>query len=137
MKNSNECGYTLIMSTEIIGLSHLEREIIANVVRYNIRDFDYDMMQLETEAGQDLAGVSDRTAITILIAKLTAILRLANSMDKTHKSKLIDCRMAVREGQLVITTGDLALESASFEQKAAFFEEIFGIRPVLKQKRRV
>ena len=60
------------MSTEIIGLSHLEREIIANVVRYNIRDFDYDMMQLETEAGQDLAGVSDRTAITILIAKLTA-----------------------------------------------------------------
>jgi len=98
------------------------------------------MMQLETEAGQDLAGVSDRTAITILIAKLTAILRLANSMDKTHKSKLIDCRMAVREGQLVITTGykgDLALESASFEQKAAFFEEIFGIRPVLKQKRRV
>ena len=42
MKNSNECGYTLIMSTEIIGLSHLEREIIANVVRYNIRDFDYD-----------------------------------------------------------------------------------------------
>jgi len=48
--------------------------------------------------------------------------------------------MAVREGQLVITTGykgDLALESASFEQKAAFFEEIFGIRPVLKQKRRV
>ena len=112
----------------------------ATVVRYNIRDFDYDMMQLETEAGQDLAGVSDRTAITILIAKLTAILRLANSMDKTHKSKLIDCRMAVREGQLVITTGykgDLALESASFEQKAAFFEEIFGIRPVLKQKRRV
>ena len=55
MKNSNECGYALIMSTEIIGLSHLEREIIANVVRYNIRDFDYDMMQLETEAGQDLA----------------------------------------------------------------------------------
>ena len=140
MKEANECGYPLIMSTEIIGLSHLEREIIANVVRYNIRDFDYDMMQLETEAGQDLAGVSDRTAITILIAKLTAILRLANSMDKTHKSKLIDCRMAVREGQLVITTGykgDLALESASFEQKAAFFEEIFGIRPVLKQKRRV
>ena len=76
----------------------------------------------------------------LLIAKLTAILRLANSMDKTHKAKLIDSRMAVRDGRLVITTGyqgDLALESASFEQKAAFFEEIFGIRPVLKQKRRV
>ena len=51
-------------------------------------------------------------------------------MDKTHKSKLADCRMAIREGELVITTGytgDLALERASFEQKADFFEEIFHI----------
>ena len=127
------------MSTEIIGLSHLEREIIANVVRYNIRDFDYDTIQLETQIGEDGSGNLNRSSITILIAKLTAILRLANSMDKTHKSKLADCRMAIREGELVITTGytgDLALERASFEQKADFFEEIFGIRPVLKQKRR-
>ena len=34
-------------------------------------------------------------------------------------------------------SGDITLEAVSFEQKAAFFEEIFGIRPVLKQKRRV
>ena len=33
-------------------------------------------------------------------------------------------------------TNWVALERASFEQKADFFEEIFGIRPVLKQKRR-
>lgn len=139
IRNSNESSYNLIMSTEIIGLSHLEREIIANVVRYNIRDFDYDTIQLETQIGEDGSGNLNRSSITILIAKLTAILRLANSMDKTHKSKLADCRMAIREGELVITTGytgDLALERASFEQKADFFEEIFGIRPVLKQKRR-
>ena len=35
MKNSGESSYNIIMSTEIIGLSHMEREIIANVVRYN------------------------------------------------------------------------------------------------------
>ena len=75
------------MSTEIIGLSHLEREIIANAVRYNIRDFDYDTIQLETQIGEDGSGNLNRSAITILIAKLTAILRLANSMDKTHKSE--------------------------------------------------
>ena len=38
-----ECAYNIIMSTEIISISHLEREIIANVVRYNIRDFDYNI----------------------------------------------------------------------------------------------
>ena len=48
-----QCSYNIIMSTEIIGLSHLEREIIANVVRYNIRDFDYDKVQLETQVHQE------------------------------------------------------------------------------------
>ena len=140
IRNSNECSYNIIMSTEIIGLSHLEREIIANVVRYNIRDFDYNRVELETQVHQGWDYGMSRNEITILIAKLTAILRLANSMDRSHRGKLTDCRMAVRDGELVITTGykgDLALERSSFEQKADFFEEIFGIRPVLKQKRSV
>ena len=47
VRNANECAYNIIMSTEIIGLSHLEREIVANVVRYNIRDFDYNMVRME------------------------------------------------------------------------------------------
>ena len=74
------------------------------------------------------------------LGELTAILRLANSMDRSHRGKLADCRMAVRDNELIITTGyqgNMALETASFEQKADFFEEIFGVRPVLKQKRRV
>ena len=29
-----ECAYNIIMTTEIIGLSHAERRIIANVVKY-------------------------------------------------------------------------------------------------------
>ena len=140
IRNANECSYNIIMSTEIIGLSHLEREIIANVVRYNIRDFEYDKVQLETQIHQEDNYGMNRNAITILIAKLTAILRLANSMDRSHREKLTDFRMAVRDSELIITTGyqgDISLESSSFEQKADFFEEIFGIRPVLKQKRRV
>lgn len=140
IKNSNECSYNIIMSTEIIGLSHLEREIIANVVRYNIRDFDYGKVQLETEDLQENLSAHSRSSITILIAKLTAILRLANSMDRSHRGKLTDCRMTVRDNELVVSTGypeDMALEASSFDQKADFFEEIFGVRPVLKQKRRV
>ena len=139
MRNSNECAYNIIMSTEIIGLSHLEREIIANVVRYNVRDFDYDRVQLAADFhpyGEPQVSQND---ITIRIAKLTAILRLANSMDRGHSGKLADCRMSVRDGELVVITGykgDISLEAQSFAQKADFFEEIFGIRPILKQKRR-
>lgn len=38
--------------------------------------------------------------------------------------------MTVKDQNLIITTdylGDITLEAVSFEQKAAFFEEIFGI----------
>lgn len=138
MRDSNECAYNIIMSTEIIGLSHMEREIIANVVRYNIRDFDYDRVRLETNFSQDNQADAQGD-ITLRIAKLTAILRLANSMDRSHRAKLADCRMSIRDDELVITTGyrgDISLEAASFDQKADFFQEIYGIRPVLKQKRR-
>lgn len=46
----------------------------------------------------------------------------------------------MKNGKLIVSTeypGDITLEAMSFEQKAEFFEEIFGIRPVLKQKRSV
>ena len=84
--NINFAGYLLgidaVSYTHL--LSHLEREIIANVVRYNIRDFDYDKVQLETQVHQEEDIGMSRNAITILIAKLTAILRLANSMDRSR-----------------------------------------------------
>ena len=41
MQNLSECGYNIIMSTEIIGLTGREREIVANVVRFNHSTFAY------------------------------------------------------------------------------------------------
>lgn len=134
-----DSSYQIIMATEIIGISHLEREIIANVVRYNIQEYAYNDVTLGSDLSQYRGVHASRREITILIAKLTAILRLANSMDRSHKQKLSDCKMAVKEGRLVVTTGyigSIVLEQSAFEQKADFFEEIFGIRPILKQKRR-
>ena len=139
MKNSNECAYNIIMSTEIIGLSHLEREIVANVVRYNIRDFEYDKVHLELGAFQSGLTDGDVKKVTVLIGKLTSILRLANAMDRSHKQKLAGCRITLKDRKLMITTGyegDITLERVSFEQKADFFEEIYGIRPILRQKRK-
>lgn len=66
------------------------------------------------------------------------MLRLANSLDRTHLQKFADCRMAVKDGTLTVTCtypGDITLERAAFNEKGDFFEEIFGLRPVIKQKR--
>ena len=140
VRNANECSYNIIMSTEIIGLSHLEREIVANILRYNSRAFDYNEIKLETEVANIAGNYRTRKDVTILIAKLTAILRLADSMDRAHKQTMKDCKMAVKDASLVVSCdyrGDMTLDAISFENKAAFFEEIFGIRPVLKRKRSV
>jgi exopolyphosphatase/guanosine-5'-triphosphate,3'-diphosphate pyrophosphatase len=48
--------------------------------------------------------------------------------------------VAVKDKELVISTdyaGDVTLERLSIASRGDFFEEIFGIRPVLKQKKRV
>ena len=140
MKEPSESAYHIVMSTEIIGLSHMERELVANVVRYNDSEFDYTRLNLNKGILHGTRNTISREGITILTAKLTAILRLADTMDRSYKGKLSDCRISVKEGQLVVTApyeGDMTLEIVSFEQKADFFEEIFGIRPVLRQKRRL
>jgi len=133
MRNPSESAYHIIMSTEIIVL-------IANAVRYNGVEFDYNRIHLSEEVFRNTGGGFPHKDSIILVGKLTAILRLANSLDRSHKQKLPDCHMSVKNGQLVVTVsyeGDITLESVAFRQNADFFEEIFGIRPILKQKRRL
>ena len=139
MRDATECAYNIIMGTEIIGLSHVEREIVANVVKYHIQKFRYNEVELQARPSRD-SRLANPENLPLIIGKLTAILRLANSMDRGHAGKLSDCRLSVKGNMLVISTeydGDVTLEAMSIAEKGDFFEEIFGIRPVLKQKKRV
>ena len=61
-------------------------------------------------------------------------------MDRSHKQKIEKFTVVMKDKQLVITAdtmSDLTLETGLFEEKANFFEKVYGIRPILKQKRRV
>jgi exopolyphosphatase/guanosine-5'-triphosphate,3'-diphosphate pyrophosphatase len=139
MGNATDCAYHIIMGTEIIGLSLAEREIVANVVRYHVQKFSYDDVRLQETVNRNTALAAPDSR-NMMIAKMVAILRLANSMDRGHKNKLAGCTVAVKDKELVITTdyaGDVTLERLSIASRGDFFEEIFGIRPVLKQKKRV
>ena len=138
-RNATEYAYNIIMATEIIGLSHVEREIVANVVRYHLKTFQYNDIKIHAKPSRS-SRLATPDNLTLTVAKLTAILRLANSMDRSHSNKLAGCRIAIKNNKLMIHTdyaGDVTLELLSIEEKADFFEEIFGIRPVLKQKKKV
>ena len=120
-------GYQLIMSTEIMGLSHREREEVANVIRYNTQDIP------DTE---DLNSAFWREEY-LRISRLSAILRLANALDRGHKQKYKDISIARKGKELFITVEadrDITLEISLFEKKAEYFCEVLGVMPRLKQK---
>ena len=132
MGDVSECSYRIIMETEIIGLSTRERNIIANVVRYNTKEFrHYGTYESGTTADRDNY---------LLIAKLTAILRIANAMDRSHYQKVTDIRTVLKERELSVIVDsprDLSLELGLLRDKVEFFEEVFGIHLVLRRKRRI
>lgn len=129
--NLGECSYNIIMSTEIIGLSHMEREIVANVVKYNHMEFDYyEAMGKE--------GTLDKQSY-LTIVKLTAILKIANGLDRSHKQKFKDVKTTLKDQQLIITVDtsvDITLEKGLFQKRAEFFEEVYSVKPVIRQRQR-
>ncbi len=130
MVNMGEASYNIVMATEIIGLSHREREMVANIVRFNHSPFEYD--------GQVGGFGADREAY-LIVAKLCAILRIANSLDRSHKQKLKDIRAKLKENQLILTVDtqeDITLEKGSFEERVEFFREVFSVEPMLSQRKR-
>ena len=131
MTNFSECAYNIIKSTEIIGISKIEQEIVACVVRFNQEKYSYNKLLAEesTLAEEDL----------LTIARLTAILRVANALDRSHRRKFGELQIRNQDRNMVImveTGEDISLEKGLFKKRADFFEEVFGIRPVIKQKKR-
>ena len=130
MSNVGECGYSIIMANEIIGLSHKEREILANIVKYNRADFEY-YSQIRSQT------LLDQSAY-LIVAKLTAILKVTNGLVRSYRPKFNGVSARLRERELVITLDtdeDMTLELGLIEPKEDFFEEVFNVRPLIRQKK--
>ncbi|MCR4892072.1 MAG: exopolyphosphatase [Lachnospiraceae bacterium] len=123
-----ECGYSIIMGTEIIGLSHLERKMVATIVKNSyIREND-------NEIGwrQDL---DEKSYLTV--TKLTAILRLATGMARSPRKKYNGVKAQLKDGELLITIDlkeGLTLEKGLFGERKMLFEEVYGVKPVVRNK---
>ena len=115
----------------MIGLSHAEREIVANIVRFNKTQFRY-YNEVATTSLIDKENY-------IKIAKLSAMFRIADGVCRSYRTKVNDVRFSVKGNELIInvfTVDDIDLEQGFFYRKASLFEEVFSVKPVLKYKRR-
>ena len=64
-----------------------------------------------------------------VVAKLAAILRLADALDRSYLQKIRQCSVNIKDNAMVVqatSKNDLALEEWTFAAKASFFEEVYA-----------
>ena len=124
----NEAAYALIKYTDLIGLNSEELDIIALVVRLYPKQNPY-----ENNYYQKLAPYKK-----VLVSKLTAILRIADALDSSHKQKSKKVTVQLNPESLHISCesdADMSFEMWSFEHRSGLFEEVIGIKPELRIRR--
>lgn len=121
-------SYRLITSSDILGFSEEEKAVMANVAHYHSKGTPSDN-------DPNFAALTKDQKVTT--AKLAAIIRLADAIDRTHRQKITDCEVVIKGDMMLITVTtneDISLEEWTFTDKAGFFENVFGIRPILKRQ---
>jgi len=127
MRSHSIYTYQLIMDTDILGFSDKDKHIMALAAYYHAHDlFDNSRKDAPVVAKYEMA----------IVAKLAAIIRLADAMDRSYCQKVKNCTLSFNEQDLIINVQskmDISLEQWSFDRKSDFFEEVYGLRPILQR----
>jgi len=127
-RNYSDASYDIIKKTKLIGLSEEELNIVALVVRLYSKGNMYDSYYYS------LLQPSEK----VVVSKLTAILKLADSLDAAHKEKISKMSVVLHPDSLHISCEspkDMSFEEWAFEHRRELFEEVMGINPVLRVRR--
>jgi exopolyphosphatase/guanosine-5'-triphosphate,3'-diphosphate pyrophosphatase len=119
----------LIKNSELFGLSKQDVLLVALVARYHRRASP----QPEHE-GYDTLAREHRIAV----AKMAAILRLAIALDDSRSQRIGELQCEIEENRLVISiprVDDLSLEQLAIRQNSMLFEEVFGMKVLLRRAR--
>ena len=118
-------GYQLIMSGDLPGFAEEERTVLANLVRYH-------RGAKPRPSHGAFAALAPR--IRLKIKRLTAILRIAEGLDRSHFSLLDEVRYEIAQREKIqfqLRTAaagiDFELDLHSAKRRAGYFEEIFGV----------
>lgn len=128
MRDHLRAAFDIIRNADLYGMTDRETLLTAYVARYN-EDGVPDLH------GAEYASIPEKSRT--VIAKLVAIFRLANALDKSRLQKVKSVKVKLTEDRMQVSVesnANLYLEKWAFEQCSAFFQEVFGLTPVLKIK---
>jgi exopolyphosphatase/guanosine-5'-triphosphate,3'-diphosphate pyrophosphatase len=130
-RNHHKHSYYLIAGSDLFGLRRLELEIIANVARYHRRS-----MPQRSHANFVSLDRDER----VVVSKLSAILRVANALDKEHLQKVTDLKISREGDQLVLlaqNVTDLSMERIALADRSELFTDVFGKKIVLREAAKI
>lgn len=131
LERHHELSCELVRGSDILGLSNGEMNIVAAVTRYHS---DHSPDQLNNNS-LPLTGKEK-----IVASKLVALIRLADALDTSHRQKINNLRVGLKEKELTLraeSETDTTLEEWVFDNNAPFFQEIFGLSPHITIKRKI
>jgi len=116
-------SYYLIKNSQIPGLSMNDTEIVAMIARYHRRGLPKkshpEYMQLESFE-------------RVIIAKLAAILRIADALDRSHNAKFNKLRIKVENNRIIFSPDTMAMEQTAeilaLKAKSDLFAETYGMK---------
>ncbi|MEG1345129.1 MAG: HD domain-containing protein [Acidaminococcaceae bacterium] len=120
-------SYQLIMASDMLGFSDQDKLIIALTAYYH----SHVLFEKQEEGGPQVPR-----ELLPLVAKLAAILRLADAMDRSYMQKILNCRVSIKGEEMriqVFSKNDLSLEEWTFVNKGNFFVEVYGLTPILER----
>ncbi len=120
----------ILSVSEIFGLAQDDMAVIANVARYHRRAMPQNSHLPYMALDRDTR---------IVVSKLAALLRLANSLDADHLQKVRDLRVVAEEGALVLEVegaGDLTMERLASLSRSDMLTEVFGRRVLFREAAR-
>ena len=117
----------LLLASEIFGLSREDLAIVSNVARYHRR--------ATPQKSHPSYALLDSTT-RVLVAKLAAILRLANALDADHERRVVDVHL-IADGDAwgleIVANGDVTMERLAALERSDLFTEVFGHKLALRE----
>lgn len=129
-KDHNNAAYSLIEYTDLIGLNSDELDTIATVVRLYPSSNPYDDYNYQNLPANK----------KVLVSKLTAMLRIADALDSSHRQKVKSLSANLQPDRLYVlcdSVNDMSFEEWSFEHRSDLFEEVIGVKPQLRVRRQL
>lgn len=121
-------SHYLITTADLDGFDPREIEVVAEVARYHRGAPPRD---------RHASFAALRTWQKHTIEKLTALLRVANALDCTHATRVVELHASLKERREVqvevLSPFEVDLELQAARQRARFFERVFGRRLSFRQ----